>query len=182
MKKTTETAPDGSTEESLSKTADDGANGFHALTPQEYADLHTNNGDEPPADDATNGDEPPADDATPAAPYIQDAPKTVDVVNLTGNDLLEALYDAGYIYLREGVLVVNIFHEKAEQYVAVDCSNLVGVQLRRLKKFQAAAGPDKELKAELGKALKRSKGKTEAELWAIFKEQLSFMSSDTGDN
>ena len=78
--------------------------------------------------------------------------------------------------------MVNIFHEKAEQYVAVDCSNLVGVQLRRLKKFQAAAGPDKELKAELGKALKRSKGKTEAELWAIFKEQLALMSGETGDN
>ena len=138
--------------------------------------------DEPTAPDVSETHEPAADHETPAAPYIQDAPKTVDVVNLTGNDLIEALYDAGYIYLREGVLVVNIFHEKAEQYVAVDCSNLVGVQLRRLKKFQAAAGPDKELKAELGKALKRSKGKTEAELWTIFKEQLALMSSDTGDN
>ena len=166
---------------------EDAANEFHALTPQEYAELHT-----PAAPYVSETHEQAADHETPAAtteydlpepaPYIQDAPKTVDVVNLTGNDLLEALYDAGYIYLREGVLVVNIFHEKAEQYVAVDCSNLVGVQLRRLKKFQAAAGPDKELKAELGKVLKRSKGKTEAELWAIFKEQLALMSSDTGDN
>ena len=156
---------------------EDAANEFHALTPQEYAELHT-----PAAPDVSETHEPAADHETPAAPYIQDAPKTVDVVNLTGNDLIEALYDAGYIYLREGVLVVNIFHEKAEQYVAVDCSNLVGVQLRRLKKFQAAAGPDKELKAELGKVLKRSKGKTEAELWAIFKEQLALMSSDTGGN
>ena len=178
MKKTTETAPDGETQPTnwmpdviFDDPSDEGSI-EPALTPKEYAVLHT------PA--STEYDLPEPGDLP--APYVQDAPKTVDVVNLTGNDLIEALYDAGYIYLREGVLVVNIFHEKAEQYVAVDCSNLVGVQLRRLKKFQAAAGPDKELKAELGKALKRSKGKTEAELWAIFKEQLALMSSDTGDN
>lgn len=114
----------------------------------------------------------------PAADYEHGEVPAVDVVTLTGDDLIEALMNAGYIYLRDGVLVCNFHHSKADQYIAVDLRNLAGLTVRGLKKLTVRADPDKELRAELSKVVSKAKGKTEQELWKIFQEQVRQLSTD----
>ena len=114
----------------------------------------------------------------PAADYEHGEVPAVDVVTLTGDDLIEALMNAGYIYLRNGALVCNIHHSKADQYIAVDLRNLAGLTVRGLKKLTVRADPDKELRAELSKVVSKAKGKTEQELWKIFQEQVRQLSTD----
>ena len=158
------------------------------VTDQDAATDHSGETFTPLAPDQVAAATQPAADQTgheteqlhqhPAADYEHGEVPAVDVVTLTGDDLIEALMNAGYIYLRDGVLVCNIHHSRADQYIAVDLRNLAGLTVRGLKKLTVRADPDKELRAELSKVVSKAKGKTEQELWKIFQEQVRQLSTD----